>query len=164
MLYFFSFKKFVMGVEVELILRDSNESHAQKASESAFAEMTRLDGILSNWKESSEISEINRSQEGKWVPVSKELFEVISKGMDVSKSTGGAFLLISKSAITISSPTSSKSLYFTSSGGLNPSSFNLLRVVLCSLPIIHVFPNSLPALFTCITSISKSSQSKLQRR
>ena len=87
----FSFKKFVMGVEVELILRDSNESHAQKASESAFAEMTRLDGILSNWKENSEISEINRSQEGKWVPVSKELFEVISKGMDVSKSTGGAF-------------------------------------------------------------------------
>src|SRR3972149_8865631 len=87
----FSFKKFVMGVEVELILRDSNESHAQKASESALAEMPRLDGILSNWKENSEISEINRSQEGKWVPVLKELFEVISKGIDVSKSTGGAF-------------------------------------------------------------------------
>lgn len=87
----FSFKKFVMGVEVELILRDSSESHARKASETAFAEMTRLDAIMSNWKEKSEISEINRSQEGKWIPVSKELFEVISKGIDVSKSTEGAF-------------------------------------------------------------------------
>ena len=87
----FSFKKFVMGVEVELILRDSSESHARKASEAAFAEMTRLDAIMSNWKENSEISEVNRSPEGKWIPVSKELFEVISRGLDISKSTGGAF-------------------------------------------------------------------------
>jgi len=87
----FHFQKFVMGIEVEFILRDSDETHAQKASESAFAEMARLEGILSNWKENSKISKINRSQAGKWIPVSREIFEVLSKGMKISESTNGAF-------------------------------------------------------------------------
>ena len=88
-LYYFS--DFVMGVQVEMTLRSSDVTLASEAAEDAFREMKRLDSKLSNWKEDSEISKINRTSSTEWFPVSDEMSEVLSEGLQLSEATNGAF-------------------------------------------------------------------------
>ena len=87
----FYFSDFVMGVQVEMTLRSSDIALASEAAEDAFREMKRLDNKLSNWKEESEISKINKASPTEWIPVSDEMFEVLSEGLKLSESTNGAF-------------------------------------------------------------------------
>ena len=54
-------------------------------------ELDRIDGMMSTYKDSSELSEFNRSRTTDWFPVSKELAEVVSCALNVSQKTGGAF-------------------------------------------------------------------------
>ncbi len=88
-IYYFS--DFVMGVKIEMKLAGSSPIELNKISQDAFDEMKSLDGKLSNWKEESEISRLNRAGAGRWIKVSPELFEVIAQGVGLSKKTGGAF-------------------------------------------------------------------------
>ncbi|MBI5375460.1 MAG: FAD:protein FMN transferase [Candidatus Schekmanbacteria bacterium] len=85
------YRDFVMGVQVELTLRSSDENTAQNAAMEAFEEMKRLDRMLSNWKDDSEVSEINRNSSTEWIKVSDEMFEVLSRAQSLSKETNGAF-------------------------------------------------------------------------
>jgi thiamine biosynthesis lipoprotein len=56
----------------------------------ALAEMRRLESILSEWREDSEIGRVN-AQAGSWVPVGPEALEVIQKGLWAGKLSGGVF-------------------------------------------------------------------------
>jgi len=87
----FYFSDFVMGVKVEMTLRSSDVTLASEAAEDAFREMKRLDSKLSNWKEDSEISKINKASPTEWIPVSDDMFEVLSEALKLSESTNGAF-------------------------------------------------------------------------
>lgn len=61
------------------------------AIDAAFAEIRRLQDVLSEWREDSEISKVN-AQAGKGpVTVSQELFDVIQVAHDVSTASSGAF-------------------------------------------------------------------------
>ena len=63
---------------------------ANLAIDRAIAEIRRLEGLLSEWKNDSEVSHIN-SQAGSWVTVGPETAEVISEALWVSRASEGTF-------------------------------------------------------------------------
>lgn len=59
--------------------------------EAAFAEIRRLEGLMTTWKESSEISQINAAAGHKPVKVSPEVLSVVLSSLDYSRRSQGAF-------------------------------------------------------------------------
>ncbi|MEZ4288582.1 MAG: FAD:protein FMN transferase [Polyangiales bacterium] len=70
---------------------DADLETAQPAVMAALSEIERLEDVLSEWRDDSEISEINRSAGVRPVKVSDEVFAVIEAGVKVSEWSGGAF-------------------------------------------------------------------------
>jgi len=56
-----------------------------------FAEMKRLDGVMTNFVDTSEIGQINVNAGVKPVKVSDETLAVIERSLDISKRSGGVF-------------------------------------------------------------------------
>lgn len=69
---------------------------ADEATEAAFKEIKRIENMLSCHIDTSEISKINKSAHIHPVEVSKECADIISKALDVSKKTSGAFDISAK--------------------------------------------------------------------
>jgi thiamine biosynthesis lipoprotein len=63
----------------------------EKAAGEVFAEMKRLDGVMTTWTDTSEVSQINAAAGKAPVVVSDETFAVIARAQDVSKRSGGVF-------------------------------------------------------------------------
>jgi len=57
----------------------------------AFAEVARLEGILSNWNESSELSLLNHEGFRRWIRVSDDLLSAVEVSLAWAAKTGGAF-------------------------------------------------------------------------
>ena len=57
---------------VKLIVWTTDDAGATQACEAAFAEIDRVDGVLSEWKPDSEISRINKAAGGEAVSISPE--------------------------------------------------------------------------------------------
>ncbi|MDH5493153.1 MAG: FAD:protein FMN transferase [Myxococcales bacterium] len=70
---------------------DTPEPMAERAIGEAFREIERLEGLLSEWRAESEISQINAAAGGDPVAVSEETFAVVKAGVDVSRWSEGAF-------------------------------------------------------------------------
>jgi thiamine biosynthesis lipoprotein len=82
-----------MGTSVTFVAFTSartDEAGTRAAIARAIAEMRRLEGILSEWREDSEIGRVN-AQAGSWVSVGPEALEVIQKGLWAGKLSGGVF-------------------------------------------------------------------------
>jgi len=56
----------------------------------AFAEIQRLEGVLSEWHDDSEVGKINLSPD-RWVTVGPETFAVISRALEEGKASHGTF-------------------------------------------------------------------------
>lgn len=67
---------------------------ANKAIAAAFAEIERLEGLLSLFNSASEVSRINRSAGQRPTPVSYETWDVISRGLEIGRLTHGAFNIV----------------------------------------------------------------------
>lgn len=67
------------------------ESVARPAVRAALEEIERLEVVLSEWREDSEISRINRNAGVSPVNVSEEVFAVVKAGVDVSRWSSGGF-------------------------------------------------------------------------
>ncbi len=80
-----------MGTAITVFLWTDDELAAAKAAEAAFAEMRRIDGVMTTWTPDSEVSRINASAGKKPVAVSDETFTVIARAQDVAKRTRGVF-------------------------------------------------------------------------
>ncbi|MBX3249639.1 MAG: FAD:protein FMN transferase [Myxococcales bacterium] len=80
----------LMGT-VYVIQAQAPEELAAPAIAAAFDEIARLEEVLSEWRESSEISRINRSAGGPGVEVSADAFRVVEAGVQVSRWSEGAF-------------------------------------------------------------------------
>jgi thiamine biosynthesis lipoprotein len=65
--------------------------NAEQAVTSAIQEMTRLDSLLSNYHDDSEISAINRNAGGPAVPISLETEQVLKQALRYATVTKGAF-------------------------------------------------------------------------
>jgi FAD:protein FMN transferase len=80
-----------MGTIVQLTFWTDDEPAAAKAAEAVFAEMKRLDALMTTWTPDSEVSRINKAAGGEPVVVSAETFKVIAKAQEVAIATKGVF-------------------------------------------------------------------------
>jgi thiamine biosynthesis lipoprotein len=80
-----------MGTLFRIKLYAATQAQAQHAFRAAFDRIAQLDNTLSDYKPESELSRLSQTAVGHPVPVSADLFRVISAAQDLAKQTGGAF-------------------------------------------------------------------------
>jgi thiamine biosynthesis lipoprotein len=80
-----------MGSSFSLVLHGPDRVALEAAANAAFAEVHRLDRMLSNYLPDSEWSAMNREAAKRPVPVSPELFALLSSCLDYSRRSDGAF-------------------------------------------------------------------------
>ena len=80
-----------MGSELQLTARTTDEPAAESAFEAVFQEVDRLEGLMSTWREGSEIQRLNAAAGLHPVPVGTELRDVLGMARQVSEWTGGKF-------------------------------------------------------------------------
>ena len=80
-----------MGATYSVVLYGQERAEMDAAIDAAFAEVARLDALLSNYRAESEWSEVNRHAADGPVQVSPELFRLLSKCMATSRASEGAF-------------------------------------------------------------------------
>ena len=81
----------LMGTVVFVTAVGTDESTAQQAAKAGLDEIRRLEGLLSTWIPSSELSQVNAAAGREPVPVSQETFEVLERSLDMAKLTNGGF-------------------------------------------------------------------------
>jgi thiamine biosynthesis lipoprotein len=81
----------LMGTLFRIDVIVPDEAMGRQAIDAAFAEIERAEEILSNWSETSQISELNRAAGVQPVVVSDELLAVLARALDISRLTEGAF-------------------------------------------------------------------------
>jgi len=81
----------MMGTGVSVHLWHENAEEGMSVVEEIFAEVARIDGLMSTYIAGSEISEINRSAADGPVAAGDELINLILRSLDISVLTHGAF-------------------------------------------------------------------------
>ena len=81
----------LMGSRFDITVVADNEDNGNAYIDTAIAEITRIEKLISSWDENSQSSEINRNAGIKPVKVDKELFGLIERSIAISKLTDGAF-------------------------------------------------------------------------
>lgn len=81
-----------MGVPFKVLLYARNENAANAAFDAAFAEVERLNRILSDYDPDSELSRLSRAAPTTApVPLSEPLWTVLFRGQQLARETSGAF-------------------------------------------------------------------------
>ncbi|MBI4867318.1 MAG: FAD:protein FMN transferase [Candidatus Wallbacteria bacterium] len=80
-----------MGTLLEITAVAPTVARAHAALEAAFAEVDRLDGVLSNWRDSTELSRFNAAAGSGSVAISKDLECVFRQALEVFRGSAGAF-------------------------------------------------------------------------
>jgi len=81
-----------MGSPFKIIIYADNDSIANKAAQGAFKRIEDLNASLSDYRDDSEINAVSaQSGTDQWIPVSKDLFDILYISDDISKKTNGAF-------------------------------------------------------------------------
>jgi len=80
-----------MGTLIDITLWTADSARAQSAADAVFGEFRRLDGLMSNWIETSDVSRINAAAGVRAVPVSDEVLRIIVLAQKVARKSGGAF-------------------------------------------------------------------------
>lgn len=83
--------RYLMGNSVEVRAYNGEAADRTAAVSEAFAAITEVDRVMSNWKPESELMVANRAAASGPVRLSDPLFAVIKGGLDVGDRTGGAF-------------------------------------------------------------------------
>jgi thiamine biosynthesis lipoprotein len=84
-------QRMLMGTTFAIQIAGVDESVGTAALEAAFEEIARVEELLSEWRDTSEISLVNREAGRQPVVVGPELFAVVQRSIWASESTGGAF-------------------------------------------------------------------------
>lgn len=84
-------QRMAMGSRFEITAVHPDAAQCQKAIDAAYAEIERIEAVISEWRETSTVSEINRKAGVEPVVVSRELFNLTRRSLRVSSLTGGAF-------------------------------------------------------------------------
>jgi thiamine biosynthesis lipoprotein len=86
----FEYTQVHMGMPVRLVLHATDESAARGAAALAFARIAALDAIMSDYRDDSELLRLS-ARPLQWVPVSADLFAVLSRAIQVARASEGAF-------------------------------------------------------------------------
>jgi len=78
-------------VAINVYVGERPPVEAGAAIEAAFAEIERIEQIMSEWRPSSEISQLNDAAGGPLRPLSPELFTILQRSKEIAEATGGAF-------------------------------------------------------------------------
>jgi FAD:protein FMN transferase len=81
----------IMGTAIRFELWSNSRSTAEAAMAAVMAEMHRIDRAMSPHKPDSELSRINQYAAQQAVPLSEEMFMLISRAVDYSAMSDGAF-------------------------------------------------------------------------
>jgi len=81
----------LMGSRFDITIVAADSAQAEKHIDEVIAEMNRIEELISDWKESSQISEVNRNAGIKPVKVDREVFELTKRSLYFSQITDGAF-------------------------------------------------------------------------
>ncbi len=81
----------VMGTRVQVELWQQDEVKAQACIDKVFAEMHRIDALMSPYKPDSEVSLINAGAGSKAIAVSEEVYDLLQRSVAISAMSGGAF-------------------------------------------------------------------------
>jgi thiamine biosynthesis lipoprotein len=88
----FEFSQTEMAVPMELVLYAPDKVSATKASEAVFARLHQLNSIMSDYDAETELSKLSStSGSGKAIPVSEDLWAVLTQAKAVSEKSDGAF-------------------------------------------------------------------------
>ncbi len=80
-----------MGTEVSVYLWHDDPETGRQALDAIFAEVARIDQLMSTYIADSRMSEINRDAAERPVVAGDELFRLILRSLDISVLTHGAF-------------------------------------------------------------------------
>lgn len=80
-----------MGTRIEVRLWHDSEAEARRLIAAAMAELDRIEAGMSTYRDDSEISRVNAQAATAPVPVSRELYDLVSRSIELSVLTGGAF-------------------------------------------------------------------------
>jgi thiamine biosynthesis lipoprotein len=80
-----------MGTQVQVQVYEADPARAAGLLAAAMAELDRIEAKMSTYREDSEISRVNREAAQQPVPVSRELFDLVARSLELSRLTGGAF-------------------------------------------------------------------------
>lgn len=80
-----------MGTRVEIQLWHDDPAEAKRLLAAGMAELDRIEQAMSTYRDSSEISAVNRLAADGPVPVSAELGQLVVRSLELSARSGGAF-------------------------------------------------------------------------
>ena len=81
-----------MGMAFRIVLYAANQSAGDAAADAAFQRIQQLNDIMSDYDEESELSKLSRSSgSGRAVPVSEDLWFVLSQAEELARKSNGAF-------------------------------------------------------------------------
>jgi len=84
-------ESFLMGTTLRIGVAAQDRAGGIAAIESAFNAVRKIDGLLSTWRDDSEIAQLNRAPVGAPVRLSGELHALLREAAHWSRATGGAF-------------------------------------------------------------------------
>jgi thiamine biosynthesis lipoprotein len=87
----FTFTEPHMGTRFKIIFYAKDEATAQFAAKAAFQRIADLDGIMSDYRPTSELMRLCQKSGGEPVRVSDDLFRVLERSQEVAKLSDGAF-------------------------------------------------------------------------
>jgi thiamine biosynthesis lipoprotein len=80
-----------MGTLLELTLVGSDRESLARAREAAFAEVERLEALLSTWRPESEVSRLNAAAGRGPIAIHRELADLLAAAVQLARSTRGSF-------------------------------------------------------------------------
>ena len=80
-----------MGTVVDVTFWGDDQQAAAAAAQAAFAEVHRIDALMTTWSDASDIARVNRGAGGAPVRVDPEVFRMIRRALRASIETRGAF-------------------------------------------------------------------------
>ncbi len=87
----FEFTESHMGTRFRIVVYAATAQAASLASSAAFERITRLDAIMSDYRETSELMLLCKQDARRKVTVSEDLFRVLVKSQELAKRSNGAF-------------------------------------------------------------------------
>lgn len=81
----------LMGSRFDITIVANEATEAEAYIDTAVAEITRIENLISEWRPQTQVSEINRNAGIAPVKVDKELFDLTERALYFSKITDGAF-------------------------------------------------------------------------
>jgi thiamine biosynthesis lipoprotein len=87
----FSRDEAIMGTAIHVELWCDDAARAESAIDAVMQEMRRIDASMSPYKETSELSRVNRDAAREPVRVSDELFELLERALEFARLSDGAF-------------------------------------------------------------------------